>query len=427
MIKELPPKAFRLITIIINAMFRLHHFPDQWKNAQIILIPKPGKCPELVTSYRPISLLTVLSKIAEKVILKRINLIIQSKKLIPNHQFGFRSYHGTTEQVNRITAKIRNDLENKRYCSAVFLDVAQAFDKVWHKGLLYKLKKHLPETLYLLLESYLKNRTFQVKVNGETTNNININAGVPQGSVLGPTLYLLYTADLPTTENVTIATYADDTAILFSHSSPLTASEQTQKHLNEAQKWFRNWRIKINETKSSHITFTLRRDTCPPVQLNDKYIPQVDVVKYLGMHLDRRLTWKTHIWTKRKQLNLKFRKMYWLMGKKSKLSINNKLLVYKSILKPIWTYGIHLWGAASNSNIQIIERFQAKLLRNITNAPWYVTNEIIRNDLNIPTVVEEIKTSNTRYKGRLLNHPNKLASDLLFTSKKTRLKKYKIL
>jgi hypothetical protein len=138
------------------------------------------------------------------------------------------------------------------------------------------------------------------------------------------------------------------------------------------------------------VTFTTRRDTCPPVHINDVQIPQENHVKYLGLHLYRRLTWHTHIVSKRKQLGLSLTKMYWLIGRKSKLSITNKLLIYKVILKPIWTYGIQLWGTTSNSNIEILEHFQSKVLRPIVDAPWYVSNSVIHNDLQIPIVKEEI-------------------------------------
>jgi hypothetical protein len=117
-------------------------------------------------------------------------------------------------------------------------------------------------------------------------------------------------------------------------------------------------------------------------------MPQENHDKYLGVQLGRRLTWHTHIFAKRKQLGLSLTKMYWLLGRKSKLSANNKLLIYKVILKPIWTYSIQLWGATSNSNIEILERFQSKVLRLIVDAPWYVSNSVIRKDLQIPTIKE---------------------------------------
>ena len=402
------------------------YFPSQWKVAQIILIEKPGKCPDLVTSYRPISLLPAISKICEKLILNRLNPIIYSKKLIPDHQFGFRNCHATIEQVNRLTVKIQETFENKQYFCGAFLDIAQAFDKVWHKGLLYKLKICLPKNIYKLLKSYLTDGTFQVKINQTVTKLFPINAGVPQGSVLGPTLYLLYTADLPTMQEITTATYADDTAILTSHSNPEIASEKLQKYLDLINIWFKQWRIRVYETKSTHVTFTLRKRTYPPLLLNNKNIPQSNDVKYLGIHLDRRLTWRKHIWTKRKQLNLKLRKMYWIIGNKSQLKLENKILIYKSILKPVWTYGIQLWGSTATSNIEILERFQSKVLRNLVQAPWFVTNEIIRNDLNIPTVKQEIKKYYSRYKERLTEHPNHLAANLIDEIRSsTRLKKYK--
>jgi hypothetical protein len=113
-------------------------------------------------------------------------------------------------------------------------------------------------------------------------------------------------------------------------------------------------------------------------------MPQTDSVKYLGIHLDRKLTWRNHISAKRKQLDLKFRNMYWIIGRKSQLSLANKLLVYKAILKPLWTNGIQLWGTASNSNIDILERFQSKVLRIITDAPWYVPIAVTKHDLQVP-------------------------------------------
>jgi hypothetical protein len=104
--------------------------------------------------------------------------------------------------------------------------------------------------------------------------------------------------------------------------------------------------------------------------------------------------------------------MYWLLGRKSKLSTNNKLLIYKAILKPLWTYGIQLWGTTSNSNIEILERFQSKALRLIVYAPWYVLNSVIRKDLQIPTVKEEISRFSSLYTVRLRAHTNELTATL---------------
>lgn len=192
-------------------------------------------------------------------------------------------------------------MENKEYCSAAFLDVSQAFDRVWYDGLLYKIKIKLPNK-YSILKSYLKEKYYQV-ISGEAVTGLYpIATGVPQGSVLEPLLYLLYTADLPTSHLVTIGTFAGDTAILASHTNPITASTVLQDNLNKISIWKRNWRIKTNKIKSVHVTFTTRQGNCPPIKINNVVVPQVEHVKYLGIYLNRRLIWKKHIFTKRKQL-----------------------------------------------------------------------------------------------------------------------------
>jgi len=129
------------------------------------------------------------------------------------------------------------------------------------------------------------------------------------------------------------------------------------------------------------VTFTTRREMCPPVTLK---IPQAENAKYLRLYLDRRLNWTKHIFTKRKQFGFQLSKMYWMLGSKSQLSIENKLLLYKIILKPIWAYGVQLWDTASNSNVETLQRFQNKYLRIIVNAPvnLCVTNDTLRYDLN---------------------------------------------
>lgn len=425
-LQELPSKGYKAIQQLFNTILRIGYFPSPWKIAQVILLLKPGKNPNDTTSYRPISLLPILSKVFEKIFLQRLKPILDNNELIPDHQFGFRSQHGTIEQVHRIINIIYNAFEAKMYCSAAFLDISQAFDKVWHEGLQYKIKKHLPHGYVIILQSYLMGRHFFVKYQDESTDLLPIKSGVPQGSVLGPLLYLLYTADLPTTNTTTVATYADDTAILAVHQDPIVASQHLQEHLNVLQTWLVKWKIKANELKSLHVTYTLNRNTCPPVTLNGQQLTQADDTKYLGLHIDRRLTWRKHIFTKRKQLGLKLRQMYWLIGRQSQLTLENKLLLYKVILKPIWSYGIQLWGTASNSNLEILQRFQNKVLRLVVDAPWYVPNTRIAEDLHIPTIKEEIQRFSVNYCARTEVHPNVLARTLFEpTGAVQRLKRFK--
>jgi hypothetical protein len=138
------------------------------------------------------------------------------------------------------------------------------------------------------------------------------------------------------------------------------------------QSWTRKWRIKLNEAKSVHVDFTNKRVEHKPIYINHQVVPYENTAKYLGMTLDAKLRWKPHVKKKQEELILKYRKMYWLMGRYSALSVYNKLMLYQQILKPVWTYGIQLWGCASQSNRNNIQRFQNRVLRGIVNAPWYI-------------------------------------------------------
>ena len=135
--QELPDVGLRAITLIFNSILRTGYFPGQWEVSQIITILNPGKPAEEVTSYRPIGLLPILSKLFEKTFLTRIQPIIRDKRIIPDHQFGFRRKCATIEQVHRMTNVINKALESDKYCTAAFLDISQAFDKAWHEGLIY--------------------------------------------------------------------------------------------------------------------------------------------------------------------------------------------------------------------------------------------------------------------------------------------------
>jgi hypothetical protein len=183
-----------------------------------------------------------------------------------------------------------------------------------------------------------------------------------------------YTADIPTsTTTTTIATFADDTAVLATDSDPAVASQKLQNHLLAIEDWLQKFQMQANAPKSVHVTFTTLCGTCPPVHMNKVQIPCEDHVKYLGLHLDRKLSWQHHFFTKRTPRGVTLNTMYWLR-------------------------------TASTFNIEIQERFQVEALRMI-DAPWYVPNTLIRRDLQIPTVKEKISHYNSHYSALLTAHP----------------------
>ena len=336
------------MTIIFNAIPRNQYFPKPWKLAQIKMLRKQGKDPHQTAPYRPISLLPVFSNILEKIIYVRIKTIIKIKKLIPEHQFEFRNKHSTIEQMHRLINEIIIALENKQYYTSPFMDIEKVFDKINHESVLQTIRKQFPKQIHQLIKSYLSSRTFVIKIKDTYSEVKDIKAGVPQGSVLGPILYAFYTANIPTTTNSKILTFADDTAMLVRHTNPETAVKLLKEHITKIEKWLQDKQIKAKPNKCNHITFTLQKQISPNILLNGTHIIRTKQVKYIGLHLDTQLTWKQHTKSIIDKIQTTRRQMHMLTSRKSILSIENKLKIFKTIIKPIWTYGIPLWGSHIN-------------------------------------------------------------------------------
>ncbi|GFW21084.1 probable RNA-directed DNA polymerase from transposon X-element [Trichonephila clavipes] len=192
-------------------MFKLRYFPNAWKTAVVIPILKPGKNPKLADSHRPISLLPILSKLAEKIISarERLNDYLERNNILTPEQHGFHPRLSTSHQLLRVVEYIKDAIDRNLYRAAVFLDIQKAFDKVWHTGLLFKLIKYkIPPPLILLLKSYINDRSFTVKINRTYSQIKSAKAGIAQGSILGPVLFNLYVNDITKSTNTMICMYA---------------------------------------------------------------------------------------------------------------------------------------------------------------------------------------------------------------------------
>ncbi|GBN36250.1 RNA-directed DNA polymerase from mobile element jockey [Araneus ventricosus] len=223
------------------------HIPTKWKTATIIPILKPGKDPTDPVSYRPISLLPSISKIAEHIILSRLNDFLEENNILIPDQFGFRKNLSTTHQLLRVTEYIQEGLNNKLKTGAVFFDIQKAFDRVWQDGLIHKLINYnTPHYLVKIFHSYLSNRIFAVRVNNELSHTKIIKAGVAQGSKSGPILFALYINGMPKQHNTLLSIFADDTAILARNKNHNYIHLALNKHLKKLEDWFAKWKIQIN-------------------------------------------------------------------------------------------------------------------------------------------------------------------------------------
>ena len=254
LLKNMPRKTLVLLTQIFNAILRTTYYPSRWKHAQIIMILKPKKNARDPKSYRPISLVSIFSKIFERLMLSKLMPLFMD--VIPNYQFGFRRSHSCPQQLHRLIEEILDTFEEQEICQGIFLDTEKAFDRVWHPGLLYKLKPLLPDTYYRIVQSFISNRTFHVKCDYAISASKNIISSVPQGSVWGPILYLIYVCDVPNPPNTTLAMFADDQAILSRASCGAEVTRKLQEHITMIEDWNKMAHIDEPPQKSNTTTFT---------------------------------------------------------------------------------------------------------------------------------------------------------------------------
>lgn len=401
-LKNLTRKGLVYFTSLCNACLSLGYFPSSWKEAEISVIHKPNKPKQFPSSYRPISLLSCLSKILEKIIQKRLIYFTEATNAVPPYQFGFRPHHSTVHQLLRISETIVRGFERKEHSTVAFLDVGQAFDKVWHNGLFFKLKKiGLPKYLQLLLKSFLNNRSFRVKINNSLSSAKPILSGVPQGSILGPLLFNIFLSDMPVPIDAELALYADDTAIITQHADIDRCKDLLQQSVDLIVNWFTKWRLNLNPTKCEAKIFSLRRSPEPnPISINNTNIiwnPSDRAVKYLGVYLDKKLNWNFHINSKLTQAYSRLSSLFPILNRKSSLQNSCAILIYKTILRPLIMYASPVWGLSiSTQKMNKIQVFQNKVLRIATKSPWFVRNLQIHRETGMDSISTFLRRSTQR-------------------------------
>lgn len=416
-LKHLPRKAIILLTKIFNGCLKIGYFPENFKCAKIVPVLKPNKSPIEAKSYRPISLLSCLGKTLEKIILNRLVSFIEQHDSIINEQFGFRSGHSTIHQVSRITKFISINKQQRKSTGLVLLDVEKAFDTVWHDALLFKLNSFgFPTSSIKIIQSFLSNRTFKVFINGSTSNLNNITAGVPQGSILSPTLYSLFISDFKINKNCNFALYADDTAIFTSSKQIRGVTSKLQLGLNSCLKYFNKWKIKINTDKTQAIYFPFNnsRRNIPRNNLlfNNTQIHFSNNVKYLGVHLDKKLNFSHHIKSVCEKAIICSRSLYPFLARKSKLSTKNKMILYTQVIRSIITYGCPIWCKAAKTHLKKLQIIQNKNLKIINDLPMRFNTISLHENLNFSTIAQFIDQFCCSFYEKCIQSPYTLISEI---------------
>jgi hypothetical protein len=335
---------------------------------------KPNKPPASVSSYRPIQLTPVFSKILERILVRRLHIHLTEHNLLPPHQAGFRPHYSLNDQLLRLTTLITNHFNKSHPSCLVLFDLEKAFDKVWHEALIYKLLSFkLPVAYIRYIYNFLTNRLTYVTINSSLSHPVFLHSGVPQGSALSPLLYILFVADIPPLPpNIHLFQYADDTAFL----ALATTIQQINTHLTEAIRrftdWCTRWKLTINPHKTQAIIFIPPRKRSRvhrnprnlSISVHNTLIQPSKTVTYLGITFDHHLTWRPHlhniIQKAYQRLNLLKRLTGTTWGLQPAIILNT----YKVFLRPVLTYGFTAWMAAHwffYLKLQILERHALRI------------------------------------------------------------------
>ena len=375
------------LSVLINKLLIEGKFPDLLKSATVCPIFKKNdktKC----ANYRPISLLSNIGKVYEKIMYTRIESFLESNDIMYNLQYGFRKKHSTNHALLSIIESIRSNLDNKTYSCGVFVDLEKAFDTVNHKILIAKLDHiGIRGVANQWIESYLKNRNQTVKLNGFTSQSKNISCGVPQGSILGPLLFLIYINDMNKAfDKCSVYHFADDTNLLFSHKNPLVIQKTMNKELTYLFQWLCANRLSLNVAKTEFILFQPPRMTPENriiLKLNGTKIHASFKIKYLGIILDHRLTWKPHL----TELSKKLSRSVGMLFKIRDLCPTTVLRsLYFSIFNSHLSYGLPIWGNANCFYVDKIFKIQKMAIRAISFADFNAHSAPLFKKLEILTL-----------------------------------------
>ena len=352
---------------IVNLSLKSGIVPDQLKIARVLPLFKSGDN-NMLSNYRPISVLPIFSKIFEKVVYNRLITYFNKYNILFKNQYGFRKGHSTSLALHHLFDNITKAIDQKEYTIGVFIDLSKAFDTVNHEILINKLKHYGIRGLALdWIKSYFGNRQQYVEYNGAYSSYNSIKCGVPQGSILGPLLFLIYINDLCNASNIVeLILFADDTNIFFSHNNLPLLMNIINSEMNKLSEWFRANKLSINAKKSNYMIFRPRQKRQIldlTLELNGYKIDQVKEVMFLGVILDECMTWKPHI----SHVASKISKSVGIIHKSSFcLSKSALRLLYYALVYPYLQYCITVWGSTYPSNLYRIVLIQKRVIRVIS-------------------------------------------------------------
>ena len=379
MLKEAATVIYPSLTKLINLSLNLCQVPREWKKAHVLPLHKKGER-DILNNYRPVSLLSCVSKIIERAVFKHLFNYFRDNFLISVYQSGFTPGDSTVNQLIQIYHMLCNALDKKKEVRIVFCDISKAFDRVWHDGLIYKLSSMgISGNLLLWFKNYLSDRHQRVVLEGEQSAWGSINAGVPQGSVLGPLLFLVYINDITSVVNSNIRLFADDTTIFVEVDNPDVAAATLNSDLRNMSSWAKRWLIKFSPPKTQSMIISNKHEVQhPPLFLDGTRIEHVTSHKHLGITISNNLKWDDHVSSIVTKAGQRVDVLSRLMYKIDRHSLN---ILYTTFIRPTLEYGdVLLCNLTENQKYQI-EMVQKRAGRIVSGATRGVTRNTIYSEL----------------------------------------------
>lgn len=369
-LKNCAPELSFILSRLFNMCLQESVFPDCWKVSSVVPVFKNSGEKSDPKNYRPISLLPVVSKLFERLINNRLVQHLEATNLFSDYQYGFRSARSTADLLTVITERVYRSLDKCGGAQAVALDISKAFDKVWHAGLLHKLASYgVSGKAHGIISSFLKRRKMNVVLDGKSSGDFSINAGVPQGSILGPTLFLLYINDLPDDIISKIAIYADDTTLYGTCSnasnvwSQLEMAADLEADLGNVVEWGKKWLVSFNAAKTQCVPFTRSKNWADiDVKMQRTELEKKESLKLLGLSFSSTLGWGAYIESIAKATS---KKVGALIRSMNYLTPEIVLHLYKTTIRPCMEYCCHVWGGAPKCYLDLLDKLQRRICYHI--------------------------------------------------------------
>ena len=352
MLTHLPTKTLESLLQLYNLSWETGKCPDIWRKAHIVPILKKGKSPSQLSSYRPISLTSCLCKLMERLVQTRLSYILESNDLLSSVQAGFRPLRSTVDQTVRLTQSIANGFNHKKPASRTVLatiDFSRAFDTVRHDALLHKLSiLGLPLPFIRWIKAFLSDRRAAVSFNGELSKFFRLKAGVPQGSVLSPTLFIIFINDIVAAlpKTVQASLFADDLAVWSSNPNVATAQKNVQKALDHISDWSAEWNLFLNVDKSNCSFFSTdphQANLQPNLTLTSRPLPFCRNPTFLGITYDRTLSFHQHTKNVTAKTMPKITALKSLASPHWGASSSCLRTIYQTLVRPTLDYGAPAW------------------------------------------------------------------------------------